>query len=62
MCKGPVAGGLLATRKNSRACVIGGQEVGGILERGQEQDCGGPHTPLPGFGSSSHQQGTSGGL
>lgn len=28
----------MATRENSKACVVGGQEVGDSLERGQEQD------------------------
>lgn len=38
MCKGPVAGELWATKKNYQAFVIGEQEEGGSLERGQEQD------------------------
>lgn len=37
MCKDPMAGGLLAT-ENYQAFVIGEQEVGGSLERGQEPD------------------------
>ena len=40
ICKGPGAGGPLATRKNSKTCVTGGQEVDGSLEMGQEPDYG----------------------
>lgn len=38
MCKGPVVRGLLATKKNYKASVVGEQGVGGSLEREQKQD------------------------
>ena len=40
MCKGPVGGQLLATVKNSKDCVIGGQKRGR-----QEADCVRPQMP-----------------
>ena len=57
MYKCPVARGLLVTKKTFKACVIGRQEMGRSLKRGQKQNW--PQKPVSGFGSSSCEQGIS---